>query len=297
MQTMTLKSMTGHGCGEAAARGVKVEVELSSVNRKQFDFRVSLPRNLASLESRLHAYVHKHLSRGSVNGVVRISACEEAAASRIRVNEEVAAAYVKALQKTGKALGIAGTLSLDTLAMLPDVICYDDAAEDTEAIWTLVRRALASAVTTLVEMRAAEGARLEKDLVKRFKRLERRHAQITRHAPSVAKHHHVALLRRISELTVEVPADDPQVIREIALFADKSDIAEELVRLGSHFRQVETLMKKREPVGRSFDFLCQEILREINTIGSKANHGKLSEYVIEFKSELERIREQVQNIE
>ena len=159
---MSLKSMTGHGYGEASARGVKVEVELSSVNRKQFDFRVGLPRNLAPLESRLHAYVHKRLSRGSVNGVVRINACSEAVASRIQINEEVAAAYVKALQKTGQKLGITGTLSLDTLAFLPDVIVYDEAAEDTEAMWTLVRRALVAAVTGLVEMRTAEGARLEK---------------------------------------------------------------------------------------------------------------------------------------
>jgi uncharacterized protein (TIGR00255 family) len=294
---MTMKSMTGHGCGEAAAHGVKVEVELSAVNRKQFDFRVSLPRHLASLESRLHAYVHKHLSRGSINGVVRVNACREGIGSRVQINEELAAAYVKALRKTGKALGIDGTLSLDTLATLPDVIGYDDAADDTEAVWKLIRRALVSAVDSLVAMRTTEGALLEKDLIKRFKRLQRRHAQITKHAPSVAKHHHAALVKRIAELEIEISSDDPQVIREIALFADKCDISEELVRLGSHFHQVDALMKKRDPVGRSFDFLCQEILREINTIGSKANHGKLSEYVIEFKAELERIREQVQNIE
>ena len=146
-------------------------------------------------------------------------------------------------------------------------------------------------------MRDREGASLRRDLVRRFERLRRRHAQITKLAPDIPRRYRHCLHKRLQEAGVDLHLDDAHVLREIAVFADRCDVTEELVRLESHFDQIAGLMDHAEPCGRSFDFLCQEVLREINTIGSKANDGRLARHVIEFKSELERIREQIQNIE
>ncbi|MBT3191781.1 MAG: YicC family protein [Verrucomicrobia bacterium] len=294
---MAILSMTGYGGGEASAGGVTVTVELSSVNRKQFDMRVNLPRSLMALESQASKLVHERVSRGCVTGSVRVSVEGKARTGGIRVDMDAATAYVKALRGAGKHLGLADDLTLASLARLPDVVKSEDMAEDSQKVWPVLKRALQAALRQLVAMRAQEGAVLEKDLTRRFAKLEKRVTQIQKVAPSVPKHHREALLARIAKAELTVALSEDQLAKEVALFADRCDVTEELVRLGSHFAQVEKLMQSKAPSGRAFDFLCQEFLREINTIGSKANDARLSRHVIAFKTELECVREQIQNIE
>jgi uncharacterized protein (TIGR00255 family) len=295
---MSLISMTGHGRGQARGHGVLVEVELSSVNRKQFDLRLSLPRSLTTLESRIHPLVHGYFSRGFISGVFRVSGTEGKGDAIARINEPRARSYARKLRAVAKHVGISPDFSLDTLISLPGVLEETTAQlEDVETVWPVMERAIKQAAGEMLKMRRTEGVALAADLESRFEGLRRKHAQIERVAPGVARRHRLAMQKRLREMELELAPDDPLLLREIAVYADRSDISEEIVRLSSHFDQADGLMKKRQPVGRSFDFLCQEMLREINTIGSKANDGRLAKLVIEFKSELERVREQVQNVE
>ena len=294
---MAISSMTGYGRGEATSGGVTVTVELSSVNRKQFDMRVNLPRSLMALESQVSKVVHASVSRGCVTGSVCISVESSTRSGGIQVDMAAASAYVKALRGAGKQLGLVDDLSIGSLARLPDVVQFENAGENSEKVWPVLKRALRSALVQLVEMRAQEGKSLEKDLAKRFAKLERRVGQIQRLAPSVPRRYRKALLARIEKANLSVGLSDEQLAKEVAMFADRCDVTEEIVRLGSHFEQVQKLMQSESPSGRAFDFLCQEFLREINTIGSKANDSRLSQHVIAFKTELECIREQIQNVE
>ncbi len=294
---MAILSMTGYGRGEAAAGGVEVVVELSSVNRKQFDLRLNLPRTLAALESQISKLVKACVSRGCVTGSVRVLVTGKARSGGIFVDMDAAAAGIKALRDAAGKLGLEDDLTAAALMRLPDVVCFEDAAKDSQKVWPVLKRALQGALKQLVEMRTVEGAALEKDLTKRFAKLERRVGQIERLAPSVPRRYRRALIARLADAKLPVTLSEEQLAKEIAMFADRCSISEELVRLQSHFEQARQIMARKEPTGRAFDFLCQEFLREINTVGSKANDARLSRHVIAFKTELECVREQVQNIE
>ena len=296
---MALKSMTGFGRGEAAAGGVKIEVELSSVNRKQFDLRTSLPRALVALESRVHSLIHEAVARGSVTVSVKTGTrADGGAAGRLQVDVAAAEASLKELRKAGKTLGLQDDLTLRNLLDLPGMVSLEaGASENTALVRPLLEKALKSALGELVAMRVEEGRALEADIVKRFVKLRRPMEQIRKQAPKVMDRYARALRQRLKISGLDFSLDDPQLLRELALFADRSDISEELVRLESHFAQASKLMSSRGPAGRALDFLCQEMFREINTIGSKANDAAISRHVIRFKSELESTREQVQNVE
>ena len=294
---MPLKSMTGFGRGEAAAGGLKVEVELSSVNRKQFDLRVSLPRALVALESRVQAAVHEAVARGSITAFIKVGLAEQVAGGAACVDTDAAGAYLKELRNAGKALGLADDLTLCSLLKLPGVLRVEAVPEDTGRVWPLLEKALKAALGELVAMRTEEGKALQADIVKRLGKLHVPCDQISGQAPKVAEQYAKKLRERLSKSGIDFNPEDPALLRELALFADRSDISEELVRLESHFAQALKLTGSRGPAGRALDFLCQEMFREINTIGSKANDAAISRRVIRFKSELESIREQVQNVE
>lgn len=294
---MAILSMTGYGRGEAAKGGVEVVVELSSVNRKQFDLRLNLPRSLAALESQISKLAKARVSRGCVTGSIRVSVTGKARTGGIFVDMDAAKAGIKALRDAAGELGLEDDLTAATLMRLPDVVCFEDAAQDSQKAWPVLKQALQGALEQLVEMRTVEGAALEKDLAKRFAKLERRVGQIERLAPSVPRRYRRALVERLADAKLPVKLNEEQLAKEIAMFADRCSITEELVRLSSHFEQARQIMARKEPTGRAFDFLCQEFLREINTVGSKANDARLSKHVIAFKTELECVREQVQNIE
>lgn len=294
---MALKSMTGYGRGEASSAAMTVEVELSSVNRKQFECRVNLPRSLSVLNSRITKLLRNALSRGVVTGSVKISLSGQSKSSAVSVDEATASAYVSALRKTAASLNIKDDLTTSNLINLPDVLQYKDAATDTDKVWLLLKRALNAAISALIEMRESEGKALQRDLEKRFVRLRTVVKQIRKIAPSIPTRHAKAMKERLKQADLQINIKDEDLIKEIAIFADKSDITEELTRLDSHLEQVADLISGKMSPGRSLDFLCQEFLREINTVGSKANDERLTRKVILFKSELESIREQVQNVE
>jgi uncharacterized protein (TIGR00255 family) len=294
---MALLSMTGYGRGEAAASGVKVEVDISSVNRKQFDLRVNLPKGLAMLEPRIHEAVHAAVSRGSVMAAVRVNMSEGARSRCIRIDADAAVAYVAGLRKLAKKLKLKDDLGARSLVNLPEVVKYEAAPEDPEVAWELVGRALTHAVDQLMQMKKREGMALGRELGRRFGVLKEILEEIRALAPRVPERYRALLQERIASAGVSLAPDDASLLREVALFADRCDISEEIARLDSHFSQGAKLLAAKEPVGRTLDFLCQEMFREINTTGSKANHADITGHVIRFKTDLECIREQVQNVE
>ena len=294
---MALSSMTGYGHGSAAAGGVRVDVELSSVNRKQLDVRVNLPRPLAALESRVLEQVQAAMSRGHVSGAVTVHETALKRQQGVRVDTALAGAYVRVLRRTAETLKLADDLTARDLLALPDVVTRASMDEDLERIGTLLTRAVRQALQRLNAMRVKEGESLAADLRRRLTDLAACLELIRAAAPQVTAKYRALLEGRLRQAGFTAVADDPQVLKELALFADRADIAEEVTRLDSHLGQAVGLLKSAEPVGRTLDFLAQEMYREINTIGSKANDVGIVREVIRFKTDLERIREQVQNVE
>lgn len=289
----SVMSMTGRGLGRASDSAGSVEVEISSVNRKQLDVVCALPREWTSLEPDVLPVVREALSRGRVYCDFRFSPAPGAADS-FTVDVTAARGFVSALRDAAARLGLRDDLSASLLLQWPDVVRRARNPGADECLRRCALRALSKALASLKAMRRREGAALAADLRARFAVLRRLSTDIDRRAPAVAKRYAAALRERVKEVC---PEDDERLLREIALFADRSDITEERVRIASHLDQAAALLRDGGPVGRKLDFLVQELGREINTIGSKANDEKLSSLVIDFKAELERIREQVQNLE
>ena len=293
---MSFKSMTGCGRGSATAGGIRVEVELSSVNRKQFDVHVTIPKALTVLEPRMESLVQKFISRGNVTGMVNVTVSGSAVRRCISVDKNTAMAYVQELRKTARELGLKDDLSARSLVAIPGVIKYESIPEDVEKVWYLLEKSLRKALQALTRMRAQEGLALQKDLLRRFAALRKELDHIKKVAPTITEKYRTSLQQRIEKAGIAGGLSSEQLLREVALFADRSDISEEIVRLESHFSQISGIVKSSEPVGRTMDFLCQEMFREIN-IGSKANSEEISRRVVGFKAGLESVREQVQNIE
>lgn len=292
---MALISMTGYGEGRVAHRGMLVEVEVCSVNRRQLEVRVSLPKFLSVLESKVQEHIQHHVNRGAVNCSIRVQlgpGNREPA-----LDEQLAEAYLRRLRKAGGSLGLRDDLGLSILLQLPDVLIRREDAVDTRAVWGPIETALDRALKGLHVMRRKEGRVLATDLQGRIKALETLLAAIRRLAPSVREQYGQSLKQRLEKAGIPLDSTDDRLLKELAIFAERCDISEEVVRLGSHLAQARVMLRSAEPVGRPLDFLCQELFREINTIGSKANDARLSVRVVDFKAQLERMREQVQNVE
>lgn len=290
--------MTGYGRGECAQRGFKVTVEVSSVNRKQSEITVNLPRELEVLEAQIRDEVNKVVSRGRLTVRVSMHSAEASAATQVRVNVSLAKAYAREFQKLAKELKLAEPVTLEQLVRCPGVLHTAGEIDEAEDVWPAVSKGLGAALRELVRMRAREGAHLAKDLVTRMGIIRRSWTEVSKRAPNVQKRYREQLTQRIRNAGLETPAvDDERLIKEVVYFADRSDISEELTRLQSHFQQFEDCVKSGEPVGRTLDFLAQEMNREVNTIGAKANDAVISKEVVTLKAELERFREQVQNVE
>ncbi len=296
-ETMSLRSMTGYGRGESSAEGCRAEVELRSVNRKQLDIHLNIPRDLLAFEPRIMEEIHSSLSRGRVTGDISLSYYGQAQHGGIRIDEELAGTYIRKLRKTAKLLRLTDDLGASLLVRLPDVVNYEQPVMDGEVLWRVLGRALQKAVRELVHMRVEEGSAMQADLEKRLDLLGKYAESISRKAPSVAANYRTVMLKRLKQAGVSTDDPDGRLLREVAIFADRSDITEELTRLTSHFKQARNLLHSRSPAGRSLDFLAQEMFREINTVGSKANDSRIIKSVVAFKTELERLREQVQNVE
>jgi uncharacterized protein (TIGR00255 family) len=294
---MSLRSMTGYGRGESRAGGFRAVVEISAVNRKQLDLQVNLPRALQTLEARMLEEIGLRVSRGRVTIAVQITLGPAAAARGVRLNEDLARAWVRAVREGAERLKLRDDLGATALLRAPDLFTVEHPEEDVERVWPAVREALRRALTALLRMRAAEGRALATDLAARFGHLTTMVEAIAARAPAVAERHRAALLDRLQRAGLPLRTDDPSIAREIAIFTDRSDITEELTRLRSHLDQGRRMPREREPVGRALDFLTQELLREINTLAAKCADAAISSETVRFKAELERLREQVQNVE
>jgi len=290
--------MTGYGRGDCSKDGFKVTVELSSVNRKQTEISVNLPRELELLEAQVRDLINRHVARGRLTVRVSLHAGTGKSSARMHLNVPLAKAYARELTRLARQLKLAGPVTLDQLARAPGVLQTDEELAVEEDLWPAVERALKQALAQMVRTREREGTHLGQDLARRIATMRKAAARIQGQAPTAAERYRVQLIERIKSAGLETPpADDERLLKEVVYFADRSDISEELTRLQSHFVQFDDCRKSREPVGRMLDFLAQEMNREINTIGSKANDSLISREVVTLKAELEKFREQAQNVE
>lgn len=290
--------MTGHGRGESTGAGCRVTVELSSVNRRQGEVTIHLPRELEALEAGVRKEINQHVSRGRLTVKVSLHAAEDAAARRLRLNVPLARAYVRELRRLTGELKLEGPVTLEMLLRAPGVLQSDEVEAEAERYWPVVAGALRKALYALMRMREREGRHLGVDLAKRIGAMRRSVRRVRRHVPMALVRFREALRERIAVAGVAMPGvDDERLVREIVYFTDRSDVSEELSRLESHFAQFEDCLKLDEPMGRTLDFLAQEMNREVNTLGSKANDSMISREVVLLKSELEKFREQAQNVE
>ena len=290
--------MTGYGWGECSRRGFKVTVELSSVNRKQTEIAVIVPRELEVLEAQVRDEINRQVARGRITARVSLHTIEGKEAARAHLNKPLAQAYTRELNRLAKELGLGGSVSLDILVRAPGVLQTNEEMADAEDFWPAVESALKKALAVLVRVRQREGEHLLQDLRRRVATMRKAAARVKQQAPQVQQRYRQQLLERIKNAGLDDPnLDQERILREVVFFADRSDISEELTRLESHFQQFQDCLRAREPVGRMLDFLAQEMNREINTIGAKANDTAISREVVILKTELEKFREQAQNVE
>jgi uncharacterized protein (TIGR00255 family) len=288
--------MTGYGRGQSTFDGARFSVELNSVNRKQSDVTVSLPREFNELEPRVRDLINSRISRGRLNVVVSFQPGTSPAV-RLAIDTTLAAAYHKAMVDLRDALGAGGEVTIETVLRSPGVLRMPEDSLEIENAWPHLESALSTALDDLIRMREREGKHLAKDMIKRLKLVRQALRKIRQLHPGVVKKYRQTLHERIARAGLELPLDDERLVREVILFADKSDISEELIRLESHLAQFAHTLRKLEPVGRTLDFITQEIYREFNTLGAKANDAEISQLVVTCKAEMEKIREQIQNIE
>ena len=288
--------MTGFGAASGEEGGASIRVELRSVNHRHLQVKARIPSEFASLESELEGLVRKKLARGSVGLNVSVQFPPGSRASKVQ--EDVARAYRDELEGLSKRLGLEASVGLTQILGLPGVLVppVDDGLA--ERLGRNLKRLVTEAVKALCEMRAAEGAALHKDLTKNAAGLEKVVDRIEKRMPKVVEQHQNTLRKRVGELLGDASAVNPaDLAREIAVIADKGDVSEEISRLRSHLEQLEAILAKGGAVGRRLDFLVQELVREGNTIGSKCSDATVAHWVVDAKTRIERLREQVQNVE
>lgn len=288
--------MTGFGAATAPLASASLRVEIGGVNRKQTEVAVTLPRAWAALETTVRELVAGAVSRGRVNISISLQQTDGGAAP-ITINRERLTALTAQLAELENTLGKPVDTSLDALLRLGVLAEETESDLPLETVESAVVPAVQEALQAFLTLRAQEGANMKQDLLTRINTLRGYRVALMERASGVALRHREALLKRLEESGLPIPADDERIIKEIALFADRCDVTEEMTRLESHLNQFERICDKTEAVGRTLDFLCQEIFRELNTTGSKANDAELAQMVVSAKTELEKIREQVQNIE
>jgi uncharacterized protein (TIGR00255 family) len=291
-----MRSMTGYGRGQSAHNGSKFSVELNSVNRKQSDVVVTLPRELTELEPRVRDLINAAVSRGRLNVVIAYHQ-GTSATQNLALDSNLARTYYRAMLDLQKELKAAGEINIETLLRAPGVLRPPEEQLSIDDAWPHIEASLKEALADLVKMREREGKHLAKDLIHRLKAVRGCVRSIKQLQPGVLKRHRQSLHERIQRAGIDLSFDDERLVKEVIFFADKSDISEELTRLESHFAQFAHHLRKNEPVGRTLEFMCQEIGREFNTLGAKANDVEISQLVVTCKAEMEKIREQIQNIE
>ncbi|WP_027363639.1 YicC/YloC family endoribonuclease [Desulfotruncus alcoholivorax] len=291
-----IKSMTGFGRGEMNDEKVKINVEMKSVNHRYCEIVLRMPRSLNALEDRIKRVIQKRIARGRVEVYIKIELCGQNRAI-VRTDGELAASYLKALTELNSKLHLPGEVEISKLLQLPGVFNLEEPEEDVELWWPVLESTLNQALDGLMEMRLKEGKQLFEDVMARTNRISDMVAQVEKRSPVVVEEYRERLRLRLKEILEQGNLDPSRLEGEVVIFAERSSIAEEIVRLGSHLTQLAGCLNSDESVGRKMDFLLQEMNREINTIASKASDLTINSLVVEVKSELEKIREQIQNME
>lgn len=285
--------MTGHGRGAVSASGLRVVVECFSVNRRQGEVALTTSRDLAWIEPQVREEVLKRIARGKVQ--VSLIVERSARSGLVLLDQARAGEFLRKARLLKKELKLGGDISLETILAAPGVLKTEEAQG--RAVWPLVRRALGAALDRLLAMRAREGIHLEKEFLRAISRMSALRRRVQALAPRVPKRQRAALLKRLKSARLPAEILDPRVATEIAIFAERCDITEELARLESHLTQFREQLEAEEPVGRTMEFLSQEMGREWNTVGAKANDAGISRLVVEAKAELDKAREQLANVE
>lgn len=296
-----IRSMTGYGRYQDTVDGMDITVEIKAVNHRYYEYSSRLPRAYGFLDDKLKAYLQGSISRGKVDVYVFIDTAD-APGSRVTVNHSLVQGYLKALGEIAETYGLRNDVSVMSLARYPDLLTVhreaeDEEAEDEEAVWAAVRTVADVALNRFLQMREKEGEKLQEDILSRAAAILEAVGQVEERSPQTVREHMDKVQARMRELLGTATVDEQRLLTEAALFADKIAVAEETVRLRSHISQLEHMLAGNEAVGRKLDFLVQEINREANTIGSKAQDVQLARVVVDIKAEIEKIREQIQNIE
>ena len=291
-----LKSMTGYGRYETVAEGKKILVEIKSVNHRFSDYNIKVPRNLGFLEDKVRKYASRYITRGKVDIFVSVESYEEADKD-IVLNEELAKNYIDVLHELCEKFNLKDDISVSNVARYTEIFKTERREEDEEKIWSLTESVLEKALTAFTDMRAREGERIGKDLRARVDYMKTLAEKVDEYSPKTVADYREKLYAKIKEVVADRDIDESRILTEVAIFADKVAVNEETVRLGSHFEEFYQILDSGEPAGRKLDFLIQEINREVNTIGSKAQDIEIAKIVVELKGEIEKLREQIQNIE
>ncbi len=288
--------MTGYGRAVKTFDDFEVTVELRSVNHRFFEFSSRIPRQYSFMEDRLKKLFSSEINRGKVEAFVSLTAISEPE-EQIEANEEIIRSYVGALRSVKDKIGVTDDLSLSHIMRIPDAFTVTKRETDEEAVWEEVRSTAEEALKEFVAMRQVEGEKLKNDILLKISEIESNVKKVEERSPIVTKKYFDRLYGKLSEILEEKDIDEQRILTETAIFADKTAVDEETVRLKSHISQYRSLLEEKEPIGKRLDFLIQEFNREVNTIGSKCNDLEITKTVLDMKNCVEKIREQIQNIE
>lgn len=291
-----IKSMTGYGSAKGASDMMEISVEVKSVNNRYLDCTIKLPRAFYALEDPLKTIVQRYISRGKVDVYVYIDS-SKAENVEIKINRPLAGAYVGALKSLAEEFGLNCNISAVDLSRFPDILQAEKREADAERLCADVSVILEQALCGFDEMRGREGEKLTGDITSRLDMIEKLTCTVEEISPRSVSEYRSKLEMRMQEILQTVDIDEARILTEAALFADRVAVNEEIVRLRSHISQLRDMLKSSEPIGRKIDFLVQELNREVNTIGSKGNDAEMARTVVDIKAEIEKIREQAQNIE
>ena len=291
-----LKSMTGYGRAQKILNGRDILVEIRSVNHRYYEYSSRIPRAYNYIDEKLKALLKNSISRGKVEVAVTINNIE-GKDTEIAINKGTAEGYVQALRSVSQELGLDDDLTLSKLIKLPDIFTIQKTTDDEEQVWSDVAEVAEEAVAKFVEMRTIEGQRLRTDITEKADGILRMVMEVERLSPITVENYRARLYKKLSEILESKDIDEQRIITEAAVFAEKIAVDEETVRLRSHISQLKTMLGSDEAVGRKLDFIVQEMNREVNTIGSKAQDLNVTKIVVDMKAEIEKIREQIQNIE
>lgn len=291
-----IRSMTGYGRSQETVGGMNITVELKSVNSRYLEFSPRVYKNYSFLEEKMKSYVQSVISRGKVECNVQIDSLQTDDVF-VQINESLALGYVNAVNELCEKFNLENDFKVSDLAQHNDIFAIRKSPADEDKIWESVKSVLDNAVVSFVKMREAEGGKLRADILSRADIIISCVEKIEERSPQTVKEYNDKLLERVRQILGDTSVDESRLLTEVAVFADKIAVAEETVRLRSHIDQLRRFMDSEEPIGRKMDFLVQEINREANTIGSKASDIEIARTVIDIKAEVEKIREQIQNIE